>query len=240
MKRIAIILVVVLSIFMNKFEVQAQCGIGFTEKIITMQVGECEYNVRLCVKCIYTPSPYPNEVKLMGFWQLPSDPQCIQTLTYQQVVNYIMSQIQTFDFIRTYLCDLQPTAPPCEQGQLNVKFIQFLCYKWACQLYQGQVITATYLCDSDNRCETTYSYCWISDPLPGHMQKTLISGPTQIGTPNCTLEGWDVIIPTVPGTESECFIHHTNVILCKNTNPTDIYNNYIGWILFFNKLARKN
>jgi len=208
MKKIGLILVIVLSIFMNKFELQAQCGQGFTEKIVQMQVGECQYMVRLCVKCIYGISPYPNEVKLMDYRQLPSTPECTQALTYQEVIDYIMSQIQTYGFISTYLCNLQPTAPPCEQGQLTVKFVQGFCYKWVCQLYLGQVVTVTYLCDSDNRCETTFSYCWMSAPAPGHIERTLIS-KVKVGTPDCTLEGWQVPIPTVPGTESECFILHT-------------------------------
>jgi hypothetical protein len=58
-------------------------------------------------------------------------------------------------------------------------------------------------CDEFNlvTCVETFTLCF-QDP---NYIKTRISGPSLSGTPNCSLESWEVEIPTEFYTPTECF-----------------------------------
>jgi len=193
-------------------EAKAQCQTGYTPRTLNIEVNGCTYQVNVCVKCVTGPTP--GEIKIRDITQIVTEPACEQEWSFQEVLNYINNHISTFDFMNTYLC-LSITAPPCP-GQSNVyTFYHWVCYNIELISYFGEDHIVYRPCDYDNYCVESFTYCFQSIPPPGYFSKTRVSGPTMVGSVNCTLEAWEVDIPDEYNTTTECYIYHT---LC---NPPD-------------------
>ena len=189
-----------LTVGMNSEAEAGLCDLGGAEVKDTVSVDGCDYEIRLCIYC--KPN-YPGEVKIHSYRLLYG---CYTTLTDQEIYDSIIAQITTSAYI---ILHCEKEIPPCNGTErLNVIFEYPIC--WKIVLYsinQNPDLNIYYYlpCDDDSYCEVTYSYC--IDALGLH---TSASNGTLIGTPNCTLESWEITKPTsYVGEESDCYIIHT-------------------------------
>lgn len=203
--------VAITAFFVFQGQAIAQCPDGYTPRTVYMTINGCPYQVDLCVSC--SVGPVPSSVSVIGLLQIPQTPPCVQTWTFQQVLQEVESQVSTWDYMYTYLCDPM-TAPPCPNQAYN-SMNHWVCWKIQCIEYLGEITLYYVACDYDNYCEETYSWCWQADEHGGHYVRTSYEHH-MVGSINCTLEGWQIHVPTVPGTESECYIYHTP---CNPTIP---------------------
>ncbi len=187
------------------FEMKASaCKTGFTPRTVNMTINGCLYEVNICVKC--ATGPAPAEIYLRDFSHIVLTPECEQTWTIQQVLDYISQQISTYNWINTYLCDFM-TAPPCPNLSEKYKFYHWVCWNIEKIYYSDQTHIIYRACDYDNYCEEEFRYCY--DPILRTNVKTRVSGPTLVGSINCTLEGHEVEVPEYYNYPSDCFIYHT-------------------------------
>jgi hypothetical protein len=201
MKAIPVILF--LLIFSLSFEANAQCQTGFTPRTVNMNVNGCMYQVDICVKCPFTSGP--TEVYIRSITQIPQHPPCTQSWTFQQVHDYINSQLQTSSFLDLYMCQTPYNPPPCPDQSDPIIFRHWVCWNIELISYFGEDHIVYRPCDYDNWCEEIFTVCKSGN----NYQWTRISGPTLIGTVSCTLEGSSVPIPTQYNTPTSCYIYHT-------------------------------
>ena len=166
-------------------------------------VDNCPFIVDLCVKCSIGPDP--SELYVFDFYKEPGSP-CSTTLTAEQILLQIESQVMTYDFINTYLC-FQIDAPPCPKQSQKITFHHWLCWHMEGIEYFGDFYVYYSPCDYENECKESFTFCY--DAEHNKIVRTRTSGPTLIGNINCAKEGYEVQKPTKPGEISECYIYHT-------------------------------
>ncbi|MFH1050254.1 MAG: hypothetical protein V1779_04905 [bacterium] len=178
-----------------------------TSTTITMTVGNCDWIVELCVDC--TIGPAPSTLSVNGYRL--SNPSCIPTLTPLQVLAQIESQVMTYDFIYTYLCDPIQNPPPCSTlNPLHWRINHWVCWQMEWYYYFGQYHLVYHPCDYDNYCYEDCDFCWEPLPPPNGAIIKLCLTPVMVGSVWCTYEGWQVDIPQQGnGNKSECYIYHT-------------------------------
>jgi hypothetical protein len=189
-------------------EAKSQCQSGFTPVTVPMTINGCNYDVFFCVKC--QTGPFPGEVLLTGFVQ--SLPVCTQTLTAQQVFDAIQNQMNIPAFIWSICPGSQQGILPCPEFSFTFDYHTPVCWKMERRMYLGVHDRIYYnFCDDFNlvTCDETFTICFEPFPAPGHYVKTRLSGPTLSGTPNCSLESWEVEIPTELYTPTECYRFNT-------------------------------
>jgi hypothetical protein len=207
MKKFLVLSVVFLTLIAS-VQLKAQCQSGYTPMSKDIRIGECLYEVQLCVKCS-AMGQLSGSVYLRGFFQKPEEDECTQTLTAQQVLDAIETIISNPDYYFSELCvNHNFFIPPCpDQSEEIVTFRHSNCWRMRLINYFGNEIIMYEVCD-DAYCEETFTWCY--DPITHTYNKTQIEGsPTQIGTPSCSLEAWQVNVPIIVGQYSECFIMHT-------------------------------
>jgi hypothetical protein len=172
------------------------CPTGFTSITKPITVGDCIYNVDICVKC--TTGPAPTEITFTGFTLV--DPNCNNSLNIGQVFEGIKAAIMNFTFMQDLCAQLQ--APPCNQA-VPITFIWYNCWKKEKINYFEDDFIYYSACDYDTYCEKIRKYCWNGQDF----EITTYSGPTQIGEPDCPYD-----YPPDPVNYNEptsCFRIHT-------------------------------
>lgn len=198
-------LLAIITLFTWDIEIKAQCNTGFTPVEVFMFVNGCEYQIDLCVKCSTGPVPYEAEIMIWGIKQKITEPNCIQSWSFQDVLTYINNHISTFDFIRSYLC-INVTAPPCP-GQSEVyTFHRPLCMNIELISYFGDDYISYRPC-GENFCIESYTYCF--DVSTGNFIPTRIGDPTLTGPVNCFTEANEIEVPEEYNQPTECFIYHS-------------------------------
>ncbi|MBP7215544.1 MAG: hypothetical protein KBA52_07910 [Candidatus Kapabacteria bacterium] len=164
------------SIMLLVYNDATACPTGYTSITKTITVGDCDYNVDLCVKC--PTGPVPGFITFTGFRL--SNPNCENSLDINQVFEGIKAQISNHIFIWNLCAELQ--APPCNEGWSSpITFYWFFCWNKEKVSYFEEDYIVYNACDYDNYCEETYVYCWNGNDYTS----TRISGPTMHGVPYC-------------------------------------------------------
>lgn len=207
-KSIVVFILFVIAFVANPYQNKAfsQCDVGFTPRTVTIFVNGCVYEVYLCVKCAsISTGPLPTEVKIMGYDKLDL-PYCIQTWDDEQVKSYIFNTCKTFSFIITNLCTnpLPEGIPNCPQKSEVIRFWTFPCWFMEKVNYLGEDKIQYRSCDYDTYCYQEISYCYDN----GQIVQT-IEVQQMVGTVSCTLEAFEVDVPTEYDTPTECYIYHT-------------------------------
>jgi hypothetical protein len=180
------------------------CPNGFTPRTVQMNINGCTYEVNICVKC--QTGIAPAEIQIRDFSHIVLSPECEQTWTIYQVLDYIANQLSTYSFIYAYLCT-PLTAPPCPaQSDIHI-FRHWVCWNIEVVYYFGKYHIKHTPCDYDNYCEERYKYCY--DPIANQNVKTRVYGPALVGSINCTLEASEVEIPDQIDQPTDCYIYHT-------------------------------
>lgn len=187
----AIALIFALQFVTGGTELKAQCPTGYTPRVVNLVVNGCTYEVHLCVKC--STGPVPTQVQVTGFIKVATIPACIQAWNAEQVLTDIEFQVRNYDFVFNFLCNPR-TGPPCPTQSDPIQYWSFPCWLQEPDGFYHP-------CDYDTYCYEVDTYCY--DSLAGKYQKTVVTGPTMVGTPDCTLEAGEA-------EQGECFIHHTN------------------------------
>jgi hypothetical protein len=198
-----IFLPVIILLFAFNIKSFAQCPTGYTPMQVNIIINSCPYLVDLCIRC----SPLgnlPNSVSVRGFMQIPTTPACVQTLTAQEVLQYIETYVSSPDYFYTYICPNQNGAPPCPDQSQPIEIRHFSCWQIEMIQYLGAEVLYYNICNENEYCYEKISWCFDGNQY----RRTVIEGPTQYGTPSCTLEIWEINIPQQIGQTSECFIMH--------------------------------
>ena len=167
----------------------------------------CPYEIDLCIIC--SPIGYnPESVSVTGFKQIPTNPACVQTLTANQVLNYIETVVTNPDYYYTYICTNAHGAPPCPDQSPIIEQRHFSC--WYAELidYFGEQSLYYRPCNTNEYCYEKISWCY--DKTSNSYTRTIVDGPRQIGSPSCTKEEWEVTLPILVGFTSQCFIMHND------------------------------
>lgn len=173
----------------------------------TLNIGGCPYEIDVCVYCGLS---YPGYAEIKGI--RPIDPNCTSTLPFYQVMQQAYTQLTNVATIWLDYC--QPLLPPCE-GTIRKPFKWRIALCWYARLEFSKpgpnndrhLIMP---CEDSPYCEVEYEYCVDEYGMVHHTEDTSII----LIEPNCTLEGYEVILPddfigNLPGDESDCFILHT-------------------------------
>lgn len=191
---------------LNTQETNAQCPTGWTAVSINMTINGCPYKLDLCAYC----SPLGNirQTKIRSLTQIITVPACVQSWTFQQVLNYVNAQIQTMSFYMQYLCP-NYNYPPCEppSGVTSRTYNEPICWHVKKIMYFDEEHHIYAACDGSAYCETVKEYCIESG---GGVRQTTVSGPTlRDGPISCTLEGSEITVPSSYDVWSDCYILHT-------------------------------
>lgn len=194
-----------------KSEAGAACPSGYTSKTINMNVGGCIYEFDICYKC--SPLGQGATKVEFGSWPTLINPGCTPTIPFSDVIDYIISQIQTPSFIFSELCTFNPNVPPCN-GPPPPYLITFnipQCWQAEVIMYFGNKTVYFSPC-SEDMCEATYTICKDGS---GNNLITLV--PPAIGsTPSC--HGTEPTFPFPDPTDlvneplnipTPCYIYHT-------------------------------
>ena len=188
------------------------CDPGYTSKTISMNVGGCIYEFEICYKC--SPLGMGATKVYLGTMPRLVNPGCSPTVPVSAVIPHILSQIQTPSFIFSELC-LNSNVPPCNGPPPPYIVTFYLPQCWQAEViwYFGEKTIYFSSC-SDDICETTYSICVDGS---GNYIKTIIPPTIGTNTPNCTVEGWDILtfpdpknLTNYPVNEpTPCYIYHS-------------------------------
>jgi hypothetical protein len=204
------------------------CSNGGTLKTVTMTIGNCDYEVKVCVNC-QDGVPEPGEQGL-EIISVSRSTNCSTTLNLSQILGAIKTQLRIPTFYSLYLCP--PILPklPCEDvlqmyNDINwkdphsvmafkmqvqtFKTVGAFCWKavWY-DLAGGGSKIVFHPCEDEARCTELYAFC--IDPVTGEESTVRLRGPWQEGTPGCTTEEWEITDwPTNWTEESSCFLVHT-------------------------------
>ena len=205
MKKLIFMIVIALSFIATI--AYSQCPPDYTPRKVEILINGCPYDVELCVKCSVL-GYLPDCVAVSGFIKKPTSPVCTTDvgLSAQQKLAYIESQVENPDFWNTWLCSPVVPPPPCPSQSDPITILHFYCWKMVGVIYFGEFGIHYQVCNTDAWCEETITWCY--DPIANEYQRTT-SGPTNVGTKSCSLEGWQVTVPTEEDEESECYIYHT-------------------------------
>jgi len=195
----------VIIFFSYQSESKAQCPTGWTNVKVPLTINGCQYELDLCVYC--SPLGNINQTQILSITKLPSIHNCIQTWTFQQVVNYVNSQIGTSSFYNSYLCP-NMTIPPCnDPNRITRKYYDWTCWRVKKIMYFGQEHIVYAPCENSAYCYKEVDICIFN----GIVRETVVSGPTLMNGPiNCTLEGSDIPVPSNYDEWSDCYIYHTD------------------------------
>lgn len=180
-----------------------------TTLLDTLTIAGCPYEFEICVYCGLS---YPGYVKVMGYRKL--DPNCINALTDVQLIQQALTQLNSPSSLWLEFC--QPFVPPCDEEARKVVTWQIpMCVN--ARLYGivppnppafPDVRYEYYIRScSDSYCSIEYEYC--RDEF-GVIHYNVNSYTPTTGTLGCSLEGWQVELPTEEiGETSDCYIIHT-------------------------------
>ncbi len=196
-------LFIILSLIALNVKSAAQCPAGYTPMKVNIIVNSCLYKVDLCIRCSLL-GYLPNSVSVRGFMQIPTKPPRLQTLTAQEVLQYIETYVSSPDYYYTYICPSQYGSPPCPYQSQPIEIKHFSCWKIEMVEYLGTAILHYKICNFDEYCFEKITWCFDGSQY----KRTRIEGPTQYGTSSCTLEIWKIKIPQQIGQVSDCFIMH--------------------------------
>ncbi|MCB0703565.1 MAG: hypothetical protein KDC55_12735 [Ignavibacteriae bacterium] len=190
-----------------KSEAEALCPTGYSTKTINMNVGGCIYEFEICYKC----SPLGAGATKVQLGTTPTliTPGCVPTVPFNQVIDYILSQIQTPAFLFSEICIFNPNIPPCDGPPPPYLVTFYLPQCWQAEvIYYFGSNTIYFSPCSEDYCETTYSIC-----VDGSGNKIMTALLPSIGsTPSCS--GQEPPIPFInpsypPHTKTPCYIYHT-------------------------------
>lgn len=189
-KLMALLVVIFTTFVIVQSETKA-CPEGFTSITKVVTVGDCDYNVFLCVRCPY--GPVPGEIYFTGYTL--TNPNCNNSLTMNQVFDGIKAAISTFPFIQELCIQLQ--APPCNEA-VPITFYYYNCWNKELVDYFGEDHIVYTACDYNTYCKVVKKYCW-----NGIDFTITIDSITQYGTPTCP---WEVPPdPTQYNQPTTCF-----------------------------------
>jgi hypothetical protein len=158
---------------------KGQCQSGYTQQIITLNIGGCNYDIELCYKCSVTD---PGEVIINSVIKEPTVPYC-SGWDFVDVVNYANAYLTSGQFIYSMLC-LWTDIPPCETQRSSkiIKYKMPLCWKELndYNYYHEHTIKAI-PCNSDY-CEVSVKYC---KNAQGEMITTYLDVTLHDEIPNC-------------------------------------------------------
>lgn len=188
--KILLIAILLISFFgMNLEEGKGQdpCQTGFTSIVLPVTVDGCVYEIRICYKCSVVMGN-PSEVYLYSY--RPVDPNCIQTLTDEEIMNLLVEEA-------LIKLALECRPKPCDQlPKMRYIVNQYGCWK---RLADRTVVA----CETDAICQSLYEACVDNQGTV----RTKISSVWQFGfEPTCS---WPVIpgmFPVIvpPATETPC------------------------------------
>ncbi len=101
--------VVLLSISINEAKSQS-CPTNYSSTVKVLNINGCDYEVHICFKCGLSTAY--SDVRVYGFTRL--DPNCNQTWTTDQVLEYIWDYLVSDEFINFVLEDCNIDLPPCD------------------------------------------------------------------------------------------------------------------------------
>lgn len=192
--------------FYNARDTKAQCPPGWTAVTVTMTINNCPYKLDLCAYCSMLGNIH--ETQIRSITQIITSPPCIQTWDFQQVLNYVNSQIQTMTFFSLYLCpnfNYPPCVPP--SGVTARTYNEPICWHVKKVIYFGEEHHVYAMCDGSAYCKTVKEYC--VEPN-GTVRETVVSGPTlENGPIGCTQKGSEITVPSSFDVWSDCYIFHT-------------------------------
>ncbi|MGE5480654.1 MAG: hypothetical protein ACM3U1_09550 [Chloroflexota bacterium] len=190
---------------------KAECLAGYTERTIPMVINGCQYEVTLCVKCSIGPTPsdvvvQPNEIRMIS-------PVGCQTWNPNQVLNYVYSQVMTYDFIYSYLCpNPYITMSPCTDPEQNYKVTtnHWLCWRAYLTEYFGAFYTVIRPCNYYEKCVEEYYWCLNEQgQVERHTTRTY-SVPSPITAATCYGQSAiDIEWPTAIGDTTDCWFADT-------------------------------
>jgi len=199
-------IIAVIMFAFNTVETQAQCPTGWTAVSVNMTINGCSYKLDLCAYC--SPLGNTHQTQIRSITQIITVPACVQTWTFQQVLNYVNSQIQTMSFYMLHLCpnyNYPPCVPP--SGVTRRTYNEPVCWHVKKIIYFGTEHHVYAACDGSAYCETVKEYC--VEP-GGAVRETTFSGPTLVNGPiTCTLEGAGITVPSSFDVWSDCYIFNT-------------------------------
>ncbi|OGU59006.1 MAG: hypothetical protein A2X64_03865 [Ignavibacteria bacterium GWF2_33_9] len=175
-KIMALIVIIFTTFVIVQSETKAACPDGFTSITKVVTVGNCDYDVFLCVRCPY--GPVPGEIHFTGYTL--SNPNCINSLNMNQVFDGIKAAISVYPFIQD-LCE-QLQAPPCNEAQ-EMTFWWYNCWNKELVDYFGEDHIVYNACEYNTYCKQVIKYCWNGNSF----NETIVS-TNQIGTPTCPVE----------------------------------------------------
>jgi hypothetical protein len=181
-------------LFLNIYSAQS-C----TSATVTMTVEGCDFDVVFCVDCPTGPAPGTISIDRI----IILDPDCwAETgLHLGDLYQELWLMANNYLFITAYLCP-GLIAPPCGEGNIVIKINHWICWKVQCYLYFGDIRTDVVPCEWDSYCEETWLWCY--DAEHSKYVSTLDPPPVLYGNPECSLEPYEIKIPTEIG-ETECF-----------------------------------
>ncbi len=205
MKKLVITGMLFLTMFALTGQAIAQCPTGYAPMQINVRVNDCLYKVDLCVYC--PPFGFfPGAVMVRGFMQIPENPACTQTLNVQEVLDYLEAHVTNPDFYYASICQSQYGTPPCPDNSQPIELRHPSCWHVEMISFGGQEVLYYSSCGPDAYCWEKIAWC--KDPVTGLYNRIVLDGPTQIGTPSCTDDYWEITEPTELGQISDCFIMH--------------------------------
>ena len=193
--KLSLLLVVFSTIFLLGFSESKSCQ----DVTVSMTVFNCPFDVEFCVDCPIGPAPGTISINRI----IISDPTCFSNTGHNlgDLYQEIWLMANNYEFINFYLCQAF-NAPPCPTQSTEISFNHWICWKVQCFEYFGEIVTDVVPCEYDSYCKETWTWCYYG---PDDKYISTPGIPTFYGDPDCDLKPYEITIPTVPGTESDCF-----------------------------------
>lgn len=185
----------------SEVEAQPPCDSTWTQKKDTLTISGCKYEIDLCIQCTYA---HPGKVKVNGVKKL--DDSCTNSplITYDQLSAQVISQTSNWAYVYFETCIL--SGPPCDMNDSEIVTYRYpRCWFMVKDTNENQTM---YIPCNDQYCDVEYEYCV---ELPSMNVRLTEIGHTEIGGHilDCTLEGYEVPLPTIHMVPTKCFILHT-------------------------------
>jgi len=199
MKKIIFSLIITFTILiLSNVESNGQCPSGFTLKTVTLTIGPCDYDVRLCYKCGLAN---PGEVSIVDITL--KDDSCTP-LPLEQVFDGIYATLNNYQFIYNELCTSY-SVPNCPNLSDIFTVKWWCCWEVERVEYFGEETYKYRPCNYDSYCIEYLQFCWdaIEEVYEQHYYDIV-----SFGSPDCDeTEVWEITLPTQLNQTSECFIY---------------------------------
>lgn len=175
---ISLIILTFALLIASNVESKGQCPTGYTQQIITINMGGCLYDVNVCYKCPSPTSHFPDaEVIVVDMVKQPTNPPCNNGWTTEQELSYARNYFNTGQFIWYFAC-LWAEIPPCPTpSSIDFHVLWPNCWKQDYTIWNSIPTTGMFSC-GDSYCRTWTSYCKeINGDLTPFYQNNQPEGP---------------------------------------------------------------